>query len=130
VAEEVRNLASKSQDAAKNTTDLIEGAIENVNNGSKNADSTSEALITIVSDTREVSEIISNISSSAREQADSITAISDSVRQINEVVQTNTAVSEEFAAAAQELNSQAERLKELVSFFRLSEAHKTYVISA
>jgi len=67
----------------------------------------------------EVSELIDNISVSSREQAEAISQVSIGLSQISQVVQNNSAVSEEAAAASEELNSQAEMLQQLVSYFKL-----------
>jgi len=73
----------------------------------------------IVSGSTEVSGIIGDISAASNEQAEAILQISDGLSQISRVVQSNSAVSEEAAAASQELNSQAEMLQQLVSYFKL-----------
>ena len=119
VAEEVRNLASRSQQAAVETTGLIEDSITRVESGSSIAGSTSESLDIIVKNASEVLDIINNISTSSTEQAEAISQASIGLSQISQVVQSNSAVSEEAAAASEELNSQAELLRELVSFFKL-----------
>jgi methyl-accepting chemotaxis protein len=72
-----------------------------------------------VKNASEVSELINNISISSREQAEAIAQVSNGVVQISQVVQSNSAVSEEAAAASQELNSQAEMLRQLVMYFKL-----------
>ena len=119
VAEEVRNLAARSQTAATETTTLIEDSINRVDTGSGIAEATAEALNTIVSNASEILQIINGISTASREQAEAVGQVSLGLNQISQVVQSNSAVSEETAAAAEELNSQAEILQQLVSYFKL-----------
>ena len=119
VADEVRTLAGRSQDAANETTTLIQDSISRVETGSSIAESTSKSLDEIVAGSTEVSGIISSISMASIGQAEAIMQISEGLAQISKVTQGNSAVSEETAAASQELNSQAEMLQQLVSFFKL-----------
>ena len=119
VAEEVRNLAARSQESATETTELIEDSISRVNSGSKIAEVTSQSLDTIVKNASGVLDIISNITISSKEQAEAITQVGKGLEQISRVVQSNSAASQETAAASQELNSQAELLQQLVSYFKL-----------
>ena len=119
VAEEVRSLAARSQQATIETTGLIGDSISRVDAGSSIALSTSESLDIIVKNASEVMEIINSISIASKEQALAIAQVSDGLSQISQVVQSNSAVSEETAAASQELNSQAELLQHLVAYFKL-----------
>ena len=119
VAEEVRNLAARSANAAKETTDMIEGSIKKVEGGTKIANDTAKALNEIVDNIAKVANIVSNIAVASNEQAAGIAQINQGVMQVSEVVQTNSATSEESAAASEELAGQAELLREQVSKFRL-----------
>ncbi|MEM1485846.1 methyl-accepting chemotaxis protein [Oscillospiraceae bacterium PP1C4] len=119
VAEEVRNLAVKSAEAAKNTTALIESSTNAVNKGTKIADETAQSLSNIMIKEEEVNEKIQSITNAFIEQASAISQVNQGVEQISAVVQTNSATAEESAAASEELNGQAEMLKNLISKFEL-----------
>lgn len=122
VAEEVRNLAAKSAEAAKDTTALIEGSIEKIEGGTKMADSTARALNEIQQSIDKVAELVNNISVSSNEQATGITQVSQGIAQISQVTQTNSATAEESAAASEELSGQAEMLRQLVNKYELTKS--------
>ena len=119
VAEEVRNLAAKSANAAKETTALIEGSIKKVEFGTQIAKETAEVLSGIVTGTQNNVVLLNGIASAANEQAASITQINTGISQLSQVVQTNSATAEEAAAASEELSSQAELLSNMVRQFKL-----------
>lgn len=126
VAEEVRNLAARSANAAKETTTLIEGSIKKVEGGTKIAIETADALNKIVDGVAKVANIVSDIAVASNEQASGIAQVNQGIMQVSEVVQTNSATSEESAAASEELSSQAELLKEQVSRFKIKINQSSY----
>ena len=119
VADEVRNLAAKSADASKNTSALIEGALQAVERGTKIANETASALNDVVSGVGDVAATIDQISSASKDQSDAVRQVTLGIDQISSVVQTNYATAEESAAASEELSGQAQILKNLVGQFRL-----------
>ncbi|MCL2620556.1 MAG: methyl-accepting chemotaxis protein, partial [Defluviitaleaceae bacterium] len=119
VADEVRTLAGRSQQAATETTTLIQDSISRVETGSNIAGETAQSLNAIVASASEVLEVISKISAASREQEEAIASISEGIDRISKVVLTNSSASEETAAASEELNTQAEMLQELVGYFKL-----------
>ena len=119
VAEEVRNLAARSQTAATETTGLIEDSINRVDTGGEIAEKTAASLDDVVASADKVLRIINDISDASNKQAEAISQISIGAGQISEVVQSNSSVSEETAAATEELKAQSEMLQELISYFKL-----------
>lgn len=120
VAEEVKNLAQRSAEAAKETTKMIEGTIEKAENGKKIANETAMGQIRLVRNAEEVAELVDNITRASREQADGIEQINQGIMQVSEVVHTNSATSEETAAASEELASQADILRDEVNKFKIT----------
>jgi methyl-accepting chemotaxis protein len=119
VAEEVRNLAARSANAAKETTVLIEGSIKKAENGTKIANETANALNKIVDGVTKATSLVGEIASASNEQALGIEQVNLGIIQVSQVIQTNSATSEESAAASEELSGQAEMLKEMVGKFQL-----------
>jgi methyl-accepting chemotaxis protein len=125
VAEEVRNLAAKSANAAKETTVLIESSIKKTEAGTKTAGETALALKHIVESVEQSVEYVSSIADASSEQATAVAQVDKGIEQLSQVVQTNSATSEQTAAASEELSSQAEMLKEMVGQFRLASSEST-----
>ena len=121
VADEVRNLASKSADASKSTAALIENSLSAVQRGREITDKTAESLTRVIADINKVAESITHIAQEAMTQANSVGQISIGVDQISGVVQTTSATSQEGAASSEDLSSQAQVLKHLMSQFRWDE---------
>ncbi len=119
VAEEVRNLASKSADAAKQTEELISASIMSVKNGGLYTDKVEKALIDVKESSMKVVSIFADIEESSVEQANSIEQINIGLDQISSIVQNNAATAEENSAASDEMSLQALTLKQEVSKFEL-----------
>ena len=115
VAEEVRNLAQRCAQAAKETSGKIEGAITKTGQGVEISAKVAAALNDIVSKVREVDDLVSAVASASSEQTDGITQINSAVGQMDKVTQGNAASAEESAAAAQELDAQAAVMKQSVA---------------
>ena len=111
VADEVRNLAMRAAEAAKNTSNLIEGTVQKVNTGSALVKETSESFNTAAESTTRIGTIISEIAGSASQQANAVTQVTKAIHEIDTVTQSNAAAAEESASASEELNAQAEMMK-------------------
>ena len=118
VAEEVRNLAQRSAEAARNTAEMIEGSVKNADNGVAISKDVGEALGEIVEGSRKVSELVSEISAASVEQTQGIEQISAAVGQLDQVTQSSAANAEESASSAEELSAQAEELHRVVQELR------------
>ncbi len=121
VAEEVRNLAGKSASAASETAEMIEDSIRKVENGARLAQETAVALKNIVDAVDNIVNLVDGIATASNEQATAIAQIDQAVSQVAQVVQTNSATSEQCAAASDELANQVGLVKELISKYRLKE---------
>jgi methyl-accepting chemotaxis protein len=119
VADEVRNLASKSAQAAKQTTVLIENTISLVKNGTRVANSTAASFHEIRTSSNKSTSLISEISEATHSEASAVAQVTSGITQISKVVQTNSATSEENAAASKDLSTQSQLLRDLAEKFKL-----------
>ena len=119
VADEVRSLATRSQEASKGTTALIDDTVRAVAEGTQLSNETNKALHDVIMSAQKVLKEMTLISDATEEQADSIAQVTIGIDQISSVVQSNSATAEQSAAASEELSSQADLLKKLVSQFKL-----------
>jgi methyl-accepting chemotaxis protein len=115
VADEVRNLAQRSAQAARDTTELIEGTVERVRNGSEIAVELGRSFKDIEEGSQTVSRLIAEITSATNEQAQGVDQVNTAVAQMDKVTQQNAASAEESASASSELAGQAENLNNIVS---------------
>ena len=119
VAGEVRSLAQRSAEAAKEIKALIGASVDNVEQGSGLVGQTGQAMQEIVSSVSRVSDLIGEIAAAAGEQRDGIQQVNQAVTQLDQMTQQNAALVEQSAAAAQSMREQAHRLADAVSAFRL-----------
>jgi methyl-accepting chemotaxis protein len=120
VAGEVRTLAQRSAQAAKEIKSLITSNVEQVEKGTTLVDQAGKTMEEIVGSIRRVSDIVGEISAATMEQSGGIEQVGDAVGQMDQVTQQNAALVEESAAAAESLKNQAQALVQAVSFFRLA----------
>jgi len=125
VAEEVRNLAAKSAAAAAETAELIEDSIHKVAVGTKIANETEKALEELSEVARKSETLVNEIAESSSYQATAIAQIDQAIEQVSQVVQTNSATSEECAAASVELSDQAGRMREMIALYKLDNTTAT-----
>jgi len=114
VADEVRNLAMRAAQAAKETTSLIEGSVTRAREGTTVAETAGKGLQTIVANVEQVANLLGGISQAANEQAQGVEQINTAVSQMDKVTQQNAAGAEESASAAEQLSAQAAMVKEMV----------------
>ncbi len=114
VADEVRNLAMRAADAAKDTSQLIEGTIKKVAEGSQLATSTNEEFTAVAESGGKVGSLVAEIAGASKEQSNGINQINLAVSEMDKVTQQNSAASEESAAASEELDAQSNDLLRVV----------------
>lgn len=128
VAEEVRNLAMRSAEAAKNTADLIEQAVNNAEEGVNVNQEVMKNLEEIREQVLKVNEVMNEITTASDQQTNGIEQLNSAIDQLNQLTQQNAANSEESASTAQELSSQATEMMNMVDSFNLTNVgHKMAV---
>ena len=121
VAGEVRSLASRSAEAAKEIKSLIGGSVDRVEAGSKLVATAGKTMSDIVGSVQRVSDIIGEIAAAAAEQSNGIGQVNSTVGELDQMTQQNAALVEQSAAAAESLKEQADKLAQVVGTFRLED---------
>jgi len=121
VAEEVRNLAMRSAEAAKSTAVLIEDTVKRVGDGSDLVKRTGEIFAQVAGNAGKVGELVNEISSASNEQAQGIEEVNKAMAEIDKVTQQNAANAEESASASEEMSAQAEELNSMLGTFKLGD---------
>jgi methyl-accepting chemotaxis protein len=124
VATEVRSLAGRSADAAKEIKTLINASVERVEQGTALVDKAGETMTEVVSSIRRVTDIMGEISAASSEQATGVAEVGEAVAQMDQATQQNAALVEQMAAAASSLKNQAQDLVQTVAVFKLSDAQQ------
>jgi len=114
VADEVRNLAMRAADAAKDTAELIDGTVNKVSNGSELVTTTNDAFSQVAESAAKVGDLVAEISEASKEQSNGIEQVNLAITEMDKVVQQNAANAEESASASEEMNAQAEQLRDYV----------------
>ena len=125
VANQVNVLADQSAQAAKESATLIETSVKAVEKGMVIAGQTAAQLEEVAENSKLITTEVTNIAETLETQTTEIKQINEGIEQINDVVQTNSATSEECAAASQEMSSDAESLREMIRKFKVAEDKKT-----
>lgn len=127
VSSEVRNLAGRSADAAKEIRSLITASIECVEQGTGLVDQAGITMAEIVGSIKRVTDIMGEISAASSEQSVGVLQVGEAVGRMDQVTQLNAALVEESAAAAESLSVQAQQLVQAVAVFKLSDGHSPSV---
>src|SRR5919198_732280 len=124
VAAEVRKLAQRSAEAAKDIKTLIGDSVDKIEGGTRLVDETGKALTDIVTAVKKVSDIVAEIAYASQEQSAGIEQVNRAVMQMDEMTQQNAALVEEAAAASECVDTQARSLQQLIAFFTIEESTK------
>jgi len=130
VAGEVRNLAQRSAQAAKEIKSLISDSVQKIDNGSARVQVAGQTIDDVVQQVNRVSRLIGEITASTAEQSSGITQVSEAVTQLDQVTQQNAALVEQGAAAAASLREQADKLARAIAVFRLSHEQAAAAIAS
>jgi methyl-accepting chemotaxis protein len=122
VATEVRNLASRSAEAAKEIKELIKDSVEKVNSGSELVNLTGESLTEIVDGVKKVGDIIAEIAAASAQQTSGIEQVNQAVTSLDEMTQQNAALAEETSAASASMSESANEMQTAMAFFNTSGA--------
>ncbi|MDH5435471.1 MAG: methyl-accepting chemotaxis protein [Gammaproteobacteria bacterium] len=125
VATEVRTLAQRSSESAKEIKDLIQDSVAKVKTGTELVDKSGQTLEEIVNSVKKVTDIVSEISASSNEQASGIEQVNKAVMQMDEMTQQNAALVEESASASKSMEEQAKSLNDLIAFFKVDGSGST-----
>ncbi len=126
VAAEVRNLAQRSANAAKEIKALISDSANKVEAGSKLVDSAGKTMEEIVSSVKRVTDIMAEISAASQEQSGGIEQVNSAVTQMDKITQQNAALVEQAAASAKSMEEQTTALSEMVAVFKVGEEHRAF----
>lgn len=124
VANQVNLLADQSAKAAKESAVLIETSVRAVKKGMTIADETATQLEEVADSSKVITEEVTDIADTLEQQTAEIKQINEGIEQINDVVQTNSATSQECAAASQQMSSEAENLREMIRRFKVADFKK------
>jgi len=119
VAGEVRSLAQRSAEAAREIKTLIMASVERVDRGSQLVDKAGSTMLEVVSSIRRVTDIVSEIAAASVEQSRGVAQVGSALGQMDQTTQQNAALVEQSAAAAESLRGQASQLVDAVAVFKL-----------
>ncbi len=129
VAGEVRNLAQRSAEAAKEIKGLIQDSVKKVEEGARLVDASGSTLVEIVTWVKKVSAIIADIAAASQEQSAGIEQVNKGITQMDQMTQQNAAFVEEMASASQSMNEQAVHLIQAIQSFKLKDDHAAQAVS-
>jgi len=129
VAGEVRNLAQRSAQAAREIKQLISDSVQKVDSGSRQVTAAGQTMQDIVAQVKRVADLIGEITSATLEQDSGIGQVNEAVTQLDQMTQQNAALVEQSAAAAESLKQQAERLAQAVAIFKIGRQQTVSVIA-
>jgi aerotaxis receptor len=121
VANEVRNLAQRSAQSAKEVRTLISEIVEKVDNGFQLVNSAGKTIESVVGQARTVTDLVNNIATATSEQSSGINQINDAITQLDHMTQQNAALVQQSTSSAESLRQQAARMVDVVGVFKLSE---------